>query len=184
LKEVSRIKTIIGKVSDVLDKIATVMTVSLMAFLSILIFMSVFWRFVLNKPIVWQYETTLVCLSWVVFIGMSMTFKSQEHMVLTFVTNRLKPKVKKEWLNIIDIICIIFMIIGIFIGHLIVKSTASNWYLTLPFIRKSFFYLAFPIGCAISLIHLVNNIYKRNLLSVDVRGSDEFRKLTEMSKGV
>jgi len=179
---VIHIKAIIGKVSDFLDKIATVITVSIVGFLSILIFISVFWRFVLDKPIVWQYETTLVFLSWVVFIGMSMTFKSREHMALTFVTNLLKPRARKVWLNAIDIICIIFMIIGIFIGYSIVKSTGSNYYLTLPFIRKSFFYLAFPIGCAISIIHIINNIYKRDLMSVAIRGSDEARKLMEMSK--
>jgi len=179
---VIHIKAIIGKVSDILNKIATVLTVLIVGFLSILIFLSVFWRFVLDKPIVWQYETTLVFLSWVVFIGMSMTFKFQEHMTLTFVTNAQKPRVRKIWLNVIDIICIIFMIIGIFIGYSIVKSTGSNYYLTLPFIRKSFFYLAFPIGCAISIIHIINNICKRDLISVAIRGSDEAKKLMKMLK--
>lgn len=138
-----------------------------------LIFLSVFWRFVLGKPIVWQYEVTLVCLSWTVFIGMSMTFKFQEHMALTFVTNALNLRVRKMWLNIIDIVCIIFLIIGIYIGFLIVISTGSNYYLTLPFIRKSFFYLAFPIGCIISVFHLINNIYKRGLFSAINRNSKE-----------
>lgn len=178
------IKTTIGKVSDFFDKIATIITVLLVSFLCILIFTAVFWRFVLGNPIAWQYEATLVCLSWVVFIGMSMTFKSKEHLVLTFLTNNLSPKTRKLWLNIIDIICIVFLIIGIFYSYSIVKSTSSNWYLTLPFIRRSYFYLAFPVGCTISIIHLINNIYNRDLASVAIRGSDEIIKLKEMSKAV
>jgi TRAP-type C4-dicarboxylate transport system permease small subunit len=170
--------------SDFLDRIATMFTIALMAFLSVLFFVSVFWRFVLNNPLAWQYETTLLCLSWVVFIGMSMTFKTKEHMSLTFVTNALKPEIRVVWLNVIDIICIIFLIIGVFSGSSVVKSTWSNYYLTLPFIRKSFFYLAFPIGCAISTVHLINNIYMRDLASVAVRGSDEVEKLMKTSKEV
>ena len=180
----SFIKAIIEKVSDFLDKIATFITVIIVSFLCILIFSAVFWRFVLSNPIVWQYETTLVCLSWVVFIGMSMTFKSKEHLVLSFLTNNLNPKIRKVWLNIIDAICIAFLIIGIFIGYSIVKSTSNNWYLTLPFIRRSYFYLAFPVGCVISIVHLINNIFKRDLSSVAIRGSDEVIRLKEMSKGV
>ncbi|MEA4848801.1 MAG: TRAP transporter small permease [Clostridiaceae bacterium] len=155
-----------------------------MVFLSVLFFVSVFWRFILNNPIVWQYETTLLCLSWVVFIGMSMTFKAKEHMSLTFVTNALKPGVRVIWLNVIDIVCIVFLIIGIIAGISVVKSTWSNYYLTLPFIRKSFFYLAFPIGCSISIFHLINNIYTRDLASVAIRGSDEVEQLAKMSKEV
>lgn len=157
-------------------------TVSLIGFLSILIFLSVFWRFVLGKPIVWQYEVTLVCLSWTVFIGMSMTFKYQEHMALTFITNALSLRVKNVWLNMIDIVCIIFLIIGIYIGCQIVLSTGSNYYLTLPFIRKSFFYLAFPIGCVMSIFHLINNIYERDLFSVVIHNSDEIGMLKKATK--
>jgi TRAP-type C4-dicarboxylate transport system permease small subunit len=184
LKEVKKIKTKIESISIFLNKIATAITVFLMSFLCILIFASVFWRFVLNDPIVWQYEVTLLCLSWVVYIGMSMTFKTKEHMSLTFVTNALKPEVRVIWLNAIDIVCIVFLIIGVITGISIAKSTWSNYYLTLPFIRKSFFYMAFPIGCSISIIHLINNIYTRDVASVAIRGSDEVEQLAKMSKEV
>jgi len=184
LKEVRIIKATIEKISFSLNKAATAITIFLMAFLSVLFFVSVFWRFILNNPIVWQYETTLLCLSWVVFIGMSMTFKAKEHMALTFVTNALKPKVRVIWLNIIDVVCLVFLIIGITAGISVVKSTWSNYYLTLPFIRKSFFYLPFPIGCSISIFHLISNIYTRDLASVAIRGSDEVEQLAKMSKEV
>jgi len=176
------LKIMLGKMSSFLDRIATAITVALMAFLSVLFFISVFWRFVLDSPLEWQYETTLLCLSWVVFIGMSMTFRAKEHMALTFVTNALAPKVRLKWLNVIDAVCIVFLIVGIFSGTSVVKSTWSNYYLTLPFIRKSFFYLAFPIGCAISVIHLIYNICTRDLASVAVRGSDNAGKPAKKSK--
>jgi len=176
------IKTKIEALSIFLNKIATAITVCLMAFLCVLIFASVFWRFVLNNPITWQYETTLLFLSWVVYLGMSMTFKTKEHMSLTFVTNALKPKVRVVWLNVIDFVCIIFLIIGVIAGTSVVKSTWSNYYLTLPFIRKSIFYLAFPIGCSISIIHLINNIFTRDMASVAIRGSDEVEQLKKISK--
>jgi len=174
----------IAKLSSILDKISKIITVTLMSFLTILLFFSVVQRFVFNNPIVWQYEATLVCLSWVVFIGMSMTFRAKEHMAVTLFTNALKPKIRLVWLNIIDVVCIVFLLIGFVTGISIVKSTGNNYYLTLPFIKKSFFYLPFPIGCAMSIVQLINNIFTRDLASVAIRGTDEVEQLAKMSKEV
>ena len=105
-----------GKLSNALDKVATVITVALMVSLTILIFAAVLCRFILNNPISWQYEATLVCLSWVVFIGMSMTFKTSEHMCLTFITNKLPANTKAVWMDLIDLLLIAFLVIGIVKG--------------------------------------------------------------------
>ena len=88
------------KICKVLDTIASAVTVALLVFLTILITYSVISRFIFNTPVAWQYEATLVCLSWVVFIGMSVTFRNDEHMRLTFVSNAMPEKIRNIWLCI------------------------------------------------------------------------------------
>ena len=78
-REVDALKAL-DKLCGILDMIATFVTSVLMVFLTILIGVNVISRFILNSPIAWQYEVTLVCLSWVVFIGMSITFRNDEHL--------------------------------------------------------------------------------------------------------
>jgi len=157
---------LVGKLSDFLDQVASVITVVLVAFLSILIFVSVFFRYVLNSPVTWQYEVTLVCLSWVIFIGMSMTFKTKEHMALTFVTGRLKSTAKVIWLNVLDLIAVVFLVLGIYYSIEITKNTWDQIYMTVE-LSRGFFYLSFPIGCFISVIHLVDHVLNRDKTNVE-----------------
>ena len=163
---------LLGKISDFLDLVASVITVALLSILSILIFVSVFFRYALNSPITWQYEVTLVCLSWVIFIGMSMTFKTKEHMALTMVTGRLKSKVKVVWLDILDAIAIVFLVLGIITSIAITQNTWDQIYMTV-YLSRGFFYLSFPIGCFISIIHLVHHILTRDTASVASVSAEE-----------
>ena len=94
-REVDALKAL-DKLCGILDMIATFVTSVLMVFLTILIGVNVISRFILNSPIAWQYEVTLVCLSWVVFIGMSITFRNDEHMRLTFVSNAMPEKFRDK----------------------------------------------------------------------------------------
>lgn len=150
----------VGKMSKLLERIASAITITFMIFLTFLIFFSVLLRYAFNSPVEIQYETTLVCLSWVVFIGMSLTFKAKEQMSLTFVVNALKPKLRVVWLDAIDILLIIFLILGIYESISITVSTWSTMYQTIP-VSRGLFYLAFPIGASFSVVHLLHHIMTR-----------------------
>ena len=85
------------KFCEVINNIASVITVALMVFLILLITWSVISRYCFNNPVAWQYEVTLVCLSWIVFIGMSMTFHNDEHMRLTCAPSGLRSWTHSVW---------------------------------------------------------------------------------------
>ena len=101
------------KVCKFFDLIATCVCTVLMVFLTVLITVAVISRWIFNAPIAWQYEATLVCLSWVVFIGMSITFRLDEHMRLTFVSNAMSPKIRNIWLAIMDLVVLVLSLIHI-----------------------------------------------------------------------
>ena len=149
------------KICEVINNIASAITVVMMVFLTLLITWSVFSRFVLNSPVAWQYEITLVCLSWIVFIGMSMTFHNDEHMRLTFVANAMKtPKMRAIWLTIMDAFCFVFLVFAAYLSISVVQNAMQTLYQTIP-IARGWFYLPFPIGAVFSLFQIINVGYKR-----------------------
>lgn len=164
------------KLSDLLYKIGCVITVIFMVFLTLLIVASVIARFIFNSPVQWQYESTLVCLSWNIFIGMSMTFKMNEHMRLTFVVNALKPSVRVIWLNVIDVILIAFMIYTGILSISVIQTTWATLYKTIP-VSKGLFYLPYPIGAAMSAVQILYNMLLRN--KDNVLTKEEQDKLAE-----
>lgn len=153
-------KAFIHKLSEILDKISSVICAAILAGLCIIIVYSVIMRFIFNNPVTWQYELTLVGLCWAIFMGMPMTFHKQEHLRLTFVSDKLSPKVWRTYMNVIDILLIAFLITGIVCSISIVQTTWKTMYKTIA-IRKGVYYLAFPIGCAFSVVHLIDLILNR-----------------------
>ena len=153
-------KAFIHKLSEILDKISSVICAAILAGLCIIIVCSVIMRFIFNNPVTWQYELTLVGLCWAIFMGMPMTFHKQEHLRLTFVSDKLSPKVWRTYMNVIDILLIAFLITGIVCSISIVQTTWKTMYKTIA-IRKGVYYLAFPIGCAFSVVHLIDLILNR-----------------------
>ncbi len=143
-----------------LDKIASVITMSFMIFLTVLIGVNVVMRFIFNSPIAWQYEATLVCMSWVVFIGMSIAFRNEEHMRLTFVSNALPEKFQPVWIVIMDAFVLIFLVYGGYCSISVVQNAMPTLYQTIP-VSRGLFYMPFPIGCLFSVCHIINNSYKR-----------------------
>ena len=153
-------KAFIRKLSGILDWISGAVCATVLAGLCIIIVYSVIMRFIFNNPVTWQYELTLVGLCWAIFIGMPMTFHKEEHLRLTFVSNKLSPKVWTVYMDVIDLLLIAFLITGIVCSFSIIKSTWSTYYKTIA-IRNGVYYLAFPIGCAFSIVHLIDLILNR-----------------------
>lgn len=153
-------KAFIHKLSKVLDTISGAICATILAGLCLIIVYSVIMRFIFNSPVQWQYELTLVGLCWAIFIGMPMTFHKQEHLRLTFVTDKLAPKTWRIYMDVIDLLLIAFLVAGIVSSISIISSTWSTYYKTIA-IRNGVYYLAFPVGCAFSIVHLVDLILNR-----------------------
>ena len=153
-------KAFIHQVSMILDKISGFVTGGLLVALCLIIDYSVIMRFIFNSPVQWQYELTLGGLCWATFIGMPMTFHKQEHMKLTFVTDNLKPKTWRIYMDVIDVLLIVFLALGIFYSSKIIKTSWNQYYQTIA-IRKGVYYLSFPIGAAFSIVHLIDLILNR-----------------------
>lgn len=91
---------------------------------------------------------------------MSITFRKDEHMRLTFVANALPEKFRPIWIAIMDLFVLAFLIVGGICSISVVKNAMPTIYQTIP-VSRGLFYMPFPIGCALSVIHIINNSIKR-----------------------
>lgn len=153
-------KAAIHQVSLILDKISAAVTGFILVALCLIIDYSVVMRFIFGSPVKWQYELTLVGLCWATFIGMPMTFHKQEHLRLTFITDKLKANTWRIYMTVIDIALIVFLVIGIVNSVQVVKNAWSQMYQTIP-VSRGIYYLSFPIGAAFSVVHLIDIILNR-----------------------
>lgn len=143
--------------SRVLDDITSTISGILMSVLTILTLGGVFFRYVLGNPVAWIYEVTIVSFSWMIFLGMAMAFKNNEHISILFVVDNLSPRVKYYWKQIVNVLVLIFLVIACYQGVRVTMGTMGQSYNTIP-VPRGIFYLAFPIGAVPSFVHVLLRI--------------------------
>jgi len=142
------------RVDTVLFQITSVLTGFLMSILTITTLVGVFFRYVLGHPLSWVYEATIVSFSWMIFLGMALAFKKNEHIALEFVVGNLKPKLQYIWKQGINIICLLFMVVSTYHAIKVVQGTWSQLYNTIP-IPRGLFYLSFPVAAVPTISHII-----------------------------
>jgi TRAP-type C4-dicarboxylate transport system permease small subunit len=145
---------IVKKISDILYSITGTLAGILIAILTIASFTGVIFRFIFNNPIVWLFEFSILCFSWIIFFGVAMAFRTGDHMNLTFVVSHLPAKLQYIWKQGIYLICIIFFIIALKEGIAISKGTWFQSYNTIP-LPVGLFYLALPVNAVPAIIHII-----------------------------
>ena len=63
-------------------------------------------------------------------------------------------------MDIIDLVLIAFLVVGIVCSVSVIQSTWGTQYQTIP-VSRGVYYLSFPIGCAFSIVHLIDIILNR-----------------------
>jgi len=76
-------KQFLGKVKFWMDKFLSIACAVLLSFMTILVLIQVFSRYVLNSPVAFTEELVRYSLIWTGFIGAAYAFSTREHMSLT-----------------------------------------------------------------------------------------------------
>ncbi len=108
-----------------IEKVVTYVTNTLMALNIILIIVSVFFRYVLSKPIVWSEELAKFLLVWIVFLAASNSIRHWDNLRVTLVLDRLSPKALAIADTIIKFISFAFIS---FLFILALKSIPNVWH--------------------------------------------------------
>src|SRR5699024_8684895 len=94
------------KVSDLIGSVEKLITIILMAAITIVLFCNVIFRYFLKDPIFWANEASIFMMAWVTFLGGSLSLKNKSQASITFLVNRFTEK-NKRILNIVTHIVIL-----------------------------------------------------------------------------
>lgn len=145
-------------------------TSSLVLALALLMVATVFFRYVLNKPIQWSDEISRLILVWITFLGAALATKSKKEIIVDVLDVVLTHRMKFVIHSFADVLTLIFMVYVFIYGlemsefSLMIKSDA----LRMPY---TYFYAALPIGAFITIIYLCIRLVKR------FQGKDEIEQI-------
>ena len=143
-----------------MDKILSIACAILLSFMTILVLIQVFSRYVLNSPVAFTEELVRYSLIWTGFIGAAYAFSTREHMSLTLVRAKLTGKAPPARL-VASAGLILLMAIFVFtIGGFKLAVSASREFSALLGIPRSLVYAIAPISGVFIVIAQIINIYE------------------------
>lgn len=103
-----------SKVLDVIQKIYKLLMIVFMAVLTATIIVSVFWRYVLDNPIVWTEQLARFMFVWAIMLGIPVYYRNGLATYLDLVVEKFPEKAKKLVSIIMDACVGLF---GLFYGY-------------------------------------------------------------------
>ncbi len=132
-----------------------------LAFISLIIMvfvtsLGVFFRYILNAPIIWAGETIQLSFTWFIFTGMSSITKDKLHMKVDFLLIYMPNRVARIFSMIGDVILMIVLFVFVYYGWLLILLSKSNYFSILN-ISRAAMYAAVPVGSLLMLIRVIYN---------------------------
>jgi TRAP-type transport system small permease protein len=129
-----------------------------MALLAVLLFANVLLRYVFRSPFAWMEEGVVALFVWLVFIGVSACFRSHQHLRIDVLV-RFLPRAAALVAGIVAVTAT-FVILGLLVklGYDYAHFVSRN---VTPVLRISaaWIYVGLPLGMALSLVHLVRQVF-------------------------
>ena len=143
-----------------MDKILSIACAILLSFMTILVLIQVFTRFVLNNPVAFTEELVRYSLIWTGFIGAAYAFSTREHMSLTLIRDKFTGKAHTALLVAIDGLILLMAIFVFTIGGFKLAVSASREFSALLGIPRSLVYAIAPISGVFIVIAQIINIWR------------------------
>lgn len=142
-----------------LETVTAYLAAFLMAALSIIVFLGVFSRYVLQDPWQWTEEAARLSFIWVVFLGAGVGVRRGLHFRFTLLLDSVGPAVRKP-LEVLSNLWVIF-----FSGVLILKGfsfTMLNMAQLTPtmMIPWGYIYIAIPLNGVLMVLYSLDHILK------------------------
>jgi len=134
-----------------LDRIVGGVLALILGAMTVLVFVSVVLRYILNSPVTWSEELASLLFAWLTFVGAYVGFRTHSHIQIDTVTMFLPVGLRSAIRRIVT--AGVLMVLGIFIwqGFSLVMTT---WSLEFPAmeISRGYLYLSLPLGACMMLV--------------------------------
>jgi TRAP-type C4-dicarboxylate transport system permease small subunit len=125
-----------------------------LGFMTCLVFVSVLFRYVLNRPLAWTEELASLCFAWLTFVGAYVGFRTRSHIRIDTLTIFLPSAVRRMILNLVDLCVLALLAVFIWQGF---SLTMITWSLEFPAmeISRGYLYVSLPVGACLMVMAIL-----------------------------
>jgi TRAP-type transport system small permease protein len=121
-----------------------------------IIFVSVIFRYVLNRPLAWTEELASLLFAWVTFVGAFVGFRSRSHIAIDTLAVFLPGAARRAIQRVADVI--VLCVLGLFVWQG-TRLCLTTWGLEFPAmeISRGYLYLSLPLGATLMIVAMVEH---------------------------
>ena len=158
MKEAILVLKRLTRICDVMDKTIVSFTSMLLFLMFLLAVIAIFFRYVLQNPLVWSSDILVPSFVWVALLGISVAARSSSHVIIDsfikILSERNRKQVAVATRLVIACFCVFLAIVGF---KVTLAATDSRWgVLQLP---SAYIYIAFPVSFFLIFLYVVDDIF-------------------------
>ncbi|MBQ6322899.1 MAG: TRAP transporter small permease [Lachnospiraceae bacterium] len=148
---------VLTKINNVIYRVMGVIAGACLFAIVCIVAAQVFSRYLFKLSIVWSSELTVYMLTWMVFMGCAMGYRSNSIATLTLLTNRFPVKVRKTIEIIIHLILLFFFAVT-FVTNLETVRNASQRLSSILKVNLAFVSVSWNVCSAIMILFAIEKI--------------------------
>lgn len=139
---------------SLLDRIVGGLLALILGGMTVLVFVSVVLRYILNSPVTWSEELASLLFAWLTFVGAYVGFRTHSHIRIDTLTMFLPAGLRSGIRRMVD--AGVLMLLGLFIWQGLSLAT-TTWSLEFPAmeISRGYLYLSLPLGACGMLVAIL-----------------------------
>jgi TRAP-type C4-dicarboxylate transport system permease small subunit len=141
-----------------LDKAVDFFVAMLVLGMTVVVFISVFYRYVLNQPLSWSEEITRLMIVWLSFVGAYVAMRENKHIGFDLLVAKLPAGTRRTVHLVGQILTAIFLAVVVWQGFLFSREFLG---VTMPYTDIPigwFAYSVFPVSGALMLLQTIISI--------------------------
>ncbi len=153
-----KIMLVYNRIIDAIIKVLDEFIAFFVAAVIVITILSVFMRYVVNKPFAWSEEICLMGFAWFTFMGAGSAIRKRSVVSLDFFYDLMPLRAKKVVKILTTLLCVIAYAFIIKYGFKILNIVKTTYTAALK-IPYTYLYIVIPIGGIFSMMALVANLF-------------------------
>lgn len=145
------------KIAHLLEQVVNRVALIFFSVIFGVMLIQIFFRYVLNSPLVWTEELCRFLFIWICFLGWTIALRRKSHIRISFFLERLPPLAQKMITIIFQLLILVFLIQLMRYGIAMTARSFSVPTITLLF-SWAYVYVAAPLSAAIMILYALLDI--------------------------
>lgn len=162
------IKTVISTLSKLVESVQYWLSISIIACLTLLIFIQVILRYIFSTPIIWSHEIASGLLIWITFLGAGVLTRRGQHLRVDIVFNMFPEKMKFIVDRVFKILILIFSVFIIFYSYQLFNQQLNQLIGSLRVARAYYFSLPVLLFGVSIFIYMLESLLLNEMKKEDI----------------